>query len=364
MNNNEITSVMYMDPKRCTSCKYKHHLHDKLQALVYYHPNGRDKYSTDGYVASYVRIPECSEQDTRQLKIVWSIKDIEPKKYCGCINNFAKKWAIGFDDLFLRQNITKCSKISVEFTILPSKYDNNNNDNSDNNINSHTNKNNNNNTDNNNNSHTNNINNNNNKRFTKKRQPKLNEYFNPENPRKKPKIAQSNESPMYQYNYYNHKLSTNEIMIGIQQICDQISIQNASTMIPTIDCFATNTRFQSMCNKFIKNLKFFDEEYNDPNYWIDKLAWIDPPCYRESIIKTIKLMKIRKMKAICCLARHEPTNWLYKKETYIRQLMTNINTKAYVNMTPTKICKRIWSKRRQDYLNLDYDIYLFFCDFS
>ncbi len=285
--------------------------HD-IHALIYFYPP--KKFGIKNYIASDVQLQIQSKQfkynDDDIIEVIWKCGDLEKSQSYSIRQHIEPNShkAIGIHALFTKQHVNMYQhiiKINCSINRISSSSSSSSS-------------------------------------VKKRKQMTLFDYP----PFKKMKINTSKETTKKFEFLKDWRLPSNKLKIYIAMISDNLEIDDLFDLLPTIDCFSTETNYQKICTQYItKKENFFDPKYDDIEFWtkhvcnlynlcnldnlynlyiLCKVAWCNPPCNKKIIIDCINKFKIRRIKGYVCIPKkynwfNEP--WIYNTKklckTYI-----------------------------------------------
>ena len=108
-----------------------------------------------------------------------------------------------------------------------------------------------------------------------------------------------------------YSISEMQMMHGIKIITDRLGSKDMFNYIPNIDCFSSNINYQRKCKWHItKDMDYFSIQYNETNYWIDKIAWCFTPYIRKIIVDTINSFRKRKIRGFVFAPYEKNQSWI------------------------------------------------------
>ena len=296
------------------------------------------KKSINEFCSSHVSLIGANINDNTKLQIIWKCGTFEQSQICA-IKKFAEynDKSLGFDNLFPLSVVKHSKYIKVIFNICNKR----NNFKSLTQINKKKTMNDN-----------NTVNNNNKKKQIQTTLTQINKnktmndrVNNNKNNNKKKQIQTTltqlqwnkNAPPLKKRKLWVRnfvwKLNSDLLVNGISQICDKLGKEDMFGMIPTIDCFSSNSNYQKICKKNItKKDNFFSSKYDNPSKWINEIAWCNPPYIQKIIIKTFNSFKQRKIRGYICTRYYCHQHSKYITQSWLFQLQNNKKCKSYINI--------------------------------
>lgn len=108
------------------------------------------------------------------------------------------------------------------------------------------------------------------------------------------------------------RISGYQLKLAITKVCNKLKKETLFDIgIPTIDCFASDTNYQTMCSQYItKKDDYFSLKYDDISFWHGQIAWCFPPYHRKTIVDTINSFKKRRMKGYVFVPWEKNQTWI------------------------------------------------------
>lgn len=146
-------------------------------------------------------------------------------------------------------------------------------------------------------------------------------------------------SKQYENNNFNNKktggpanywiFQYNAIKNAIRLIVEKFQSQDSADMVPTIDCYSSDT----FCKKRLMKGSFVSSKYDDPSKWADEVAWCNPPYEKNQVMQAIKLFEKRRMRGYVSVPyyphphpKYSTQDWLFRTQT--RKCKASINIKG------------------------------------
>ena len=139
----------------------------------------------------------------------------------------------------------------------------------------------------------------------------------------------NNAKPKNKKKYRNNwQFKSDSIFDAISKICDKLGKEDMFGMIPTIDCYSSDT----ICDKKItKRDDFLSSKYDDPSKWTNEVAWCNPPRVPQTIIQTFNAFEERKMRGYVSVPYYPHDHPKYRSQSWLFQAQ-NKKCKSYVNI--------------------------------
>lgn len=274
----------------------------------------------------------CNEykHSNKRLQVIWHCNGKKMQQTCSIrmyIEPDTNK-ALGFHTLFKKTHVEQAKgRFKIECNILPPLLNNNNNNNKE---------------------HRHQHNNNQEQKQSikvnkkKRRQQTMLDFCSMENGTKKKRKFNDHHTTVVKQRKYKNYFIRDDVRFPAQQLTEalnrfseKLGTATLFGLIPNIDCFSSDKNFQRICKQHItKEQDYFSFQYDNIDFWKNKIAWCFPPYHRKTIVDCINSFKTRKMKGYVCIPYDRKMEFIGQAQRickeYIGMKATSRKDKIYI----------------------------------